>query len=250
MQEIQLSGLIASTQHKPSFKEIRYRASDPRWVASHLYRQFLRAYDLISPSDFSFKYRQVKDITMVGNARLRGLYRAVRHVEVNRIPGDLVECGVARGGSSALLSLTAPHRKLWCLDSFEGLPAPSENDPDYEYAQNWTGKCKGSIEDVQSSFRRLGVGNVELVKGLFQDTVPYVPIEQIAVLHLDGDWYDSTKVCLEHLYDRVVPGGVIQLDDYGFWKGSAKAVDEFFMRRGIKPRLTKVDYYGRQLVKE
>ena len=71
----------------------------------------------------------------------------------------------------------------------------------------------------------------------------------IAVLHLDGDWYDSVKVCLEHFYDRVSPGGIIQIDDYGHWQGARKAVDEFMATRHITVPLRYLDYTGRQLVK-
>jgi hypothetical protein len=100
-----------------------------------------------------------------------------------------------------------------------------------------------------ATFATLGVTNARLVKGLFQNTLPTMPAERIAVLHVDGDWHDSVRGCLEALYDRVVPGGVIQFDDYGFWQGARKAVDEFFASRGIKPVLIKLDYSGRQYVK-
>jgi len=69
------------------------------------------------------------------------------------------------------------------------------------------------------------------------------------VLHLDGDWYESVRVCLEYLYDRVTPGGVIQIDDYGHWEGARRAVDEFISNRGIRAPLRQLDYTGRQLIK-
>jgi (2Fe-2S) ferredoxin len=87
------------------------------------------------------------------------------------------------------------------------------------------------------------------VKGLFQDTVPRCDVGPIAVLHLDGDWYESVKVCLDHLYDRVSPGGVIQIDDYGHWEGARKAVDEFMVARRLTGPLRYLDYTGRQLIK-
>src|SRR5687767_2521237 len=99
-------------------KEILYRVRDPKWVIPHAYRQVTTAYDLLSPSEFSRLYRRVRDITMCSNARLRGLHRAVKHVVSHRIPGDVVECGTARGGSAALMGLTlkqlgASERTLW-----------------------------------------------------------------------------------------------------------------------------------------
>ena len=94
-------------------------------------------------------------------------------------------------------------------------------------------------------WRLHGVG----VKGLFQDTLATAGVRSIAVLHLDCDWYDSVKACLDHLYDRVSPGGIIQFDDYGHWAGTRKAVDDFFRHRAIELRLRRLDYTGRQFVK-
>jgi hypothetical protein len=106
------------------------------------------------------------------------------------------------------------------------------------------------LNEVRALFQRLGVlEDVEFVKGLFQETLPVNRIGEIAVLHIDGDWYESVKVCLESLYDKVVPDGVIQLDDYGYWKGARKAVDEFFEQRGIQAPLKRLDYSGRFLIK-
>jgi predicted O-methyltransferase YrrM len=192
---------------------------------------------------------------MCSNARLRGIHSAVKHVVAHNIPGDVVECGTARGGSAALMGLTlqqlgASERTLWVFDTFEGLPPPTADDPDYDIAKLYTGTCLGTIEDVTASFRRLGIyPQAKLVKGLFQDTLPDADIKNIAFLHLDGDWYESVKTCLENLYDKVSEGGVIQIDDYGFWKGAQKAVDEFFASRSIVPRMKRLDYSGRQFIK-
>ena len=141
-------------------------------------------------------------------------------------------------------------RNLWLFDTFEGLPAPTADDPDYEIAKLLTGKCRGQLEEVRELFLSCGTADgVHFVKGLFQDTLPLNPIDRIALLHIDGDWYDSVRICLESLYDKVVPGGIIQFDDYGYWKGARKAVDEFLQQRGIKQPLRKLDYSGRTLIK-
>jgi hypothetical protein len=104
---------------------------------------------------------------------------------------------------------------------------------------------------VRQLFDRLNIADdVTFVKGLFQETLPITPLSRIAVLHIDGDWYESVKVCLDSLYDKVVPGGIIQLDDYGYWQGARKAVDEFLEMRGIRSRLQRLDYSGRFLIKE
>jgi hypothetical protein len=241
-------------QSSPKFGEALYRVRDPRWVLSYAYRQVRELWDLISPSEFSALYRQVRGMTMCSSTRLRGLYSAVQRVVSQGIPGDLVECGTARGGSAALMGLTlkrlGAQRTLWVFDTFGGLPAPTEADPDFNLANRWTGSCIGTLEEVTASFERLGIlAQTRFVKGLFQDTLPRAEVEKIAVLHIDGDWYESVKVCLENLYDKTVSGGVIQIDDYGFWKGACKAVEEFLAGRSIHVELKRLDYSGRQFIK-
>jgi len=141
-------------------------------------------------------------------------------------------------------------RTLWVLDTFEGLPPPSRHDPDWEIADSYTGSCRASVNEVEALFKNLGILEYcRLIKGYFQETLPTCGAEIISVLHIDGDWYESVKVCLDQLYDRVSPGGVIQIDDYGHWRGARKAVDEFLSSRSIKVPLRRLDYTGRQLIK-
>jgi O-methyltransferase len=241
-----------SRQHP--WREILHRARDPRLVIDTALRTLMQTWSLVSPSEFASLYRQVRTETMCSVARLHGLYSALRYVVREDIAGDVVECGCARGGSAALMALSLRQfgsaRRIWLFDTFEGLPAPSSQDPDFEIADLFTGTCVGTLGEVRGLFDRLSVADdVTFVKGLFQETLPANPIRQIAVLHIDGDWYESVKVCLESLYDKVVPGGVIQLDDYGYWEGARKAVDEFMERRGIRARLQRLDYSGRFLIK-
>jgi O-methyltransferase len=103
-----------------------------------------------------------------------------------------------------------------------------------------------------SVLRRLGVdeARVHLVPGLFEETLVRTDTGPIELLHLDGDWYESTRVCLEVLYDRVVPGGYVVIDDYGFWPGARQATDEFRARRGIGAPLVRVDLGPVYWVKE
>lgn len=236
------------------WREVLQRARDPRFVADSALRVMMEGWDRVSPLEFSRLYRQVRTRTMCSNARLRGLYRALHYLVSRDIAGDVVECGSAQGGSAALMALTLrqlkSQRKLWLFDTFEGLPPPSSQDPDFELANLFTGTCIGTLNEVRELFHRLNVlHGVEFVKGLFQDALPVNRVPQIALLHIDGDWYESVKVCLEFLYDKVVAGGVIQLDDYGYWKGARKAVDEFFDQRGIQVPLSRLDYSGRFLIK-
>lgn len=235
-------------------REIRRRLGSPRWILSQLRDAALHAHDSFSSQPFARLYRTVRPYTMSGNARLRALYRAVHEVAARGIPGDVVECGTARGGSAALMGLALEElgedRKLWVFDTFEGIPPPTAADPDHDIAALYTGDFRGDLAEVRALFDRLGIlSRSELVKGLFQDTLPGCTVERIAVLHLDGDWYESVKVCLELLYDRVSPGGVVQIDDYGHWEGARRAVDEFLAARGGAGGLRYLDYTGRQLTK-
>lgn len=229
---------------------------DAGWVLSQTRDAWLGAWNrLVSQSEFALLYRAVRPFTMCGPARLQGLHRAVREVIVRQVPGSIVECGTARGGSAALMGLTlkqmGARRPLWVFDTFDGIPSPTPDDPDLEIGRLYTGQFRGDLEEVRELFGRLGIlGDAHLVRGLFQETLPVTDVASIAVLHLDGDWYESVKVCLDHLYDRVSSGGIIQIDDYGHWEGARKATDEFLQRRGIRTPLGRLDYSGRQLVKD
>jgi predicted O-methyltransferase YrrM len=234
--------------------EIGRRLGSPLWLWSQARDALLHARDRVSRSEFAELYRTVRPYTMSGNARLRGLYEAVRHAVARDVPGAVVECGTARGGSAALMGLALERlgddRELWVFDTFEGIPPPTAADPDEAIARLYTGQFRGELAEVRALFERLGImSRTHLIKGLFQDTVPTTIVHPIAVLHLDGDWYESVKVCLDNLYDRVSRGGVIQIDDYGHWEGARKAVDEFLHSRGLRPRLRVLDYTGRQFFK-
>jgi len=249
-----LNNLSAAARGWKPLKDLLHRARDPKWVADCILRLLAQGWDAISPAEFSRLYRRVRRRTMCSNARLRGLYRGVKYVVENRIPGDFVECGCALGGSAALMALTLYHlgasRSLWLFDTFEGLPAPTAQDPDFEFANLYTGSCLGTLEEVRHLFEELHVeARVRFVKGLFQETLPATQVSEIALLHIDGDWYESVKTCLANLYDKVVPGGIIQFDDYGYWNGARRAVDEFLDSRKIRTPLVKLDYAGRLLVK-
>lgn len=235
-------------------RETYQRTTNWSWLLSQAQDLIFRSRDTVSRGEFARLYRLVRPYTMSSNARLRGLYSSVRHVVMTNTPGDVVECGTARGGSAALMGLTLnrldSRRTLWVFDTFEGLPPPTLDDPDFETAKLYIGKCRGELDEVEALFQRLGIlSSSRLVKGLFQKTLPACTVEKIAVLHIDGDWYESVRVCLDHLYDRVSPGGIIQIDDYGHWEGARKAVDEFLRQRAIDVPLRRLDYTGRQLIK-
>ena len=204
--------------------------------------------------------------TMLPIARLSDARKAVLTINREGIEGDIVECGVWNGGCIGLMGLTDTRgRTLHLFDSFEGLPQPTKEDSDLvskhgakdlvlredddiRPAQACVGNNKGGVE---SFLRGIGLTNMVFHVGWFQDTVPAAKIGKIAVLRLDGDWYESTKVCLENLYDKVVPGGFIIIDDYGCFEGCKRAVDEFFAAKKFIPEFTYSDsmcvYFRRPL---
>jgi O-methyltransferase len=205
---------------------------------------------------------------MLPIVRLLDAYEATLTINREGIPGDIVECGVWNGGCIGLMALAnkanpGPPRSIQLFDSFEGLPQPSVEDVDVlesfldhhpteglhddSTSLEAIGACVGSSKDSVEQFlvRRLGLSPDELHfhVGWFQDTVPrsVTAIKDIGLLRLDGDWYDSTKVCLEGLFDKVVKGGYVIIDDYGTFQGCRKAVDDFFASRGIAPEIHSSD---------
>lgn len=177
--------------------------------------------------------------TMVRNLNLVNLYRMVRYINRSGLPGAIVECGVWNGGSSAMMAAacrdTGAQRDFWLFDSFEGLPPPTEKDSAIERANYFKGWNKGSIVSVERIFDRLGLplGRVHFVKGWFEQTIPAATVQEIALLHIDADWYESVTLVLSTLYDRVVPGGYVVFDDYNFWEGCTRAAHDFLDSRGI-----------------
>ncbi len=188
----------------------------------------------------------VTPYTLVGSDRIRSLYRLSRRIESERVPGDVIECGVCNGGTAGILAHFATrsrlNRTLWLLDSFQGMPETTGEDG--EEARAHIGKEVGNLASVHKVLELVGaeMSRVRIVPGWFRKTIPSLPISQIALLNIDADWYDSVKLCLESFYDLVAPRGVISIDDYGHWPGCRKAVDEFFQLRGLSYPLQRVDY--------
>jgi O-methyltransferase len=195
--------------------------------------------------------------SMVSNARLVNLEKQCKKFAKSNY--SFVECGVARGGCLALMKYYAGNsNKVFGFDSFEGMPDITEKDIyekksinhnlNLENPKLWVKKnLSGGVENVYKTFLKLKIdmSNVYLVKGFFQDTLNVQEnidnINEIAVLRLDSDWYESTKICLEKLYAKVVIGGVIIIDDYGCWIGAKRAVDEFRDKNKIHSPLLQTD---------
>jgi len=194
--------------------------------------------------------------------RMSNVYELAKLVERNKIKGSFVECGVWREGCVAIMAVIAHragnNRKTWLFDSFEGLPEPQEIDGESarEYASGRVSgdlfsinKCVASLEDVKDLFfniLKLDEDNIVIKKGWFQDTLQECKdkLGPIAILRLDADWYESTKLCLESLYDNIINGGYIIIDDYGSWEGCKKATDEFLKERKLHVKLKNIDNAG------
>tara|TARA_Y100000588_G_C14270734_1_gene932181 strand:+ start:1251 stop:2081 length:831 start_codon:yes stop_codon:yes gene_type:complete len=196
--------------------------------------------------------KTVKPYTMVGRSGMYVTYDSVVKAERENLEGAIVECGVAQGGSSAMMALISQlynsNRHYWLFDTFKGLPAPSERDnhadgiytsSDKHASLVAEGFCLGTVQEVEELlFSKLNLPREKftLVEGLFQDTLSNhrEKIGKVSVLRLDGDWYDSTMCCLENLFDNVVPDGVIIMDDYASVPSCKKATHDFLDSRGIE----------------
>jgi len=190
--------------------------------------------------------RRVTPFTLVSQARIQNLYRLARRIEAEAIPGDVIECGVCNGGTAAILAHFATRspqaRLVWLFDSFAGMPETTALDGPAAPAH--IGQEVGTIENVERALALVGADQerVRIMPGWFQDTFPRVSIQKIALLNIDADWYESVKLCLETFYERVVPGGFVSIDDYGYWPGCKVAVDEFLAARQTRITLHRADY--------
>lgn len=212
-------------------------------------------------------YEAARQYTMTSLERMYGLYKAVEYVVAHNIPGDFVECGVWKGGSTMVAAMTFlamgdTSRRIWMYDTFEGMPAPGADDIQYDNITaderarrqkivDWSTIANAGTEEVAANLARTGYPRerLEFVKGKVEETIPSRMPESISLLRLDTDWYDSTRHEMEHLFPLLNPGGVLLIDDYGHWKGSKKAVDEYLTAHGIRMLLNRIDYTARIGVK-
>lgn len=198
-------------------------------------------------------FKKVEKSTLVCHERLYNLYDLCNEMEKKGIPGSFVECGVWKGGASAVMAHIADRwksdRQIWLFDSFEGLPKPKEIDGQEAKKIFEENKLIASVEDIEDLFFKkfnFDKNNIHIIKGWFNESLPKhkEKIGQISILRLDGDWYESTKTCLKNLFDNVVKSGYVIIDDYGCWPGCKKAVDEFLFERDIKADLIRIDRSG------
>ncbi|BDQ11540.1 TylF/MycF family methyltransferase [Sediminibacterium sp. TEGAF015] len=225
------------------------------------------------PPDFeqihSTIIEKVRPYTMTSPERLYGLIESVQYVVKNNIEGAMVECGVWKGGSmmaiaETLLALGVSDRELFLYDTFEGMTAPTEEDIDQlnrdaasQLKQDASKKAESvvwaysGLEEVKQNIARTGYPSekIHFIQGDILKTIPTQMPGQTALLRLDTDWYESTKHEMEHLYPLLVSKGILIIDDYGFWKGSKKAVDEYLQQHQVPLMLHRMDETGRSAVK-
>lgn len=204
--------------------------------------------------------------TMTSLERRASLLGAVDHIAKHRIAGDIVECGVWRGGSMmavalALMARGDTSRHLYLYDTFEGMSEPTDEDRSHsgESAKAQLDRTTrdasvwavASIDDVQANLWSTGYPKeqIHFVKGKVEDTIPATLPKHIALLRLDTDWYVSTRHELNHLYPLLARHGVLIIDDYGHWQGARQAVDEYFANSPEPVFLHRVDYTARLLIK-
>lgn len=211
----------------------------------------------------AFVVTTVAPFTMTPPERIMALVDALRYITKNAIPGAILECGVWKGGSmmaaaQTLRLINAADRELYLFDTFDGMTPPTDADVDLfgddaasvmkllpkEGSPVWAYSPEA---EVRANMASTGYPSqlVHFVRGSVMDTLPQQAPERIALLRLDTDFYDSTKHELETLVSRVSPGGVLIIDDYGHWRGSRKATDEFFDHYPFPVLLQRVDYAAR-----
>ena len=210
----------------------------------HFSKKIVRALLPPSPNPFDAIYQRLQKHTMVPReCFLTNLYLAQ---SVGSIEGGVIECGVWKGGMIAgIASILGPKRKYYLFDSFEGLPPAQKIDGTaaIEWQQNKTAStyfdnCRAGRETATEAMNLAKVPDFELVVGWFDTTVPaYKHGAPIALLRLDGDWYDSTTICLENLFHRVAPAGIVIIDDYHTWDGCSRAVHDFLSKHSATERI-------------
>lgn len=222
----------------------------------------------ITDKDFLEIFRKCDPYSYKDIVPFYSLYNSVKYIADRNIPGDLVECGVWKGGSAMLMAYTlmkagAADRNIFLYDTFEGMSEPTSEDEDLHGntakklmgEQNKIGGavwCYSTLEEVRRNMISTGYPekNIILVKDKVEDAIPATMPAQISLLRLDTDWFESTYHELIHLYPLLQQKGVLIIDDYGHWKGARKAVDRYFSEHKLTVLLNRVDYSVRLAVKD
>ena len=223
------------------------------------------------PPDFSESEIKILEAvypyTLTTYERIISLIRTIDYISESNLVGDIVECGVWKGGSMMAVALALTrnkqtHRVLHLFDTFDGMPPPTDLDKDFlgnsaarqmeiqnKDASIW---ARAQLDEVTENMNSTAYPreNLRFVKGKVEDTLPAKAPDSIALLRLDTDWYESTKHELDHLFPRLVPGGVLIVDDYGHWQGARKAVDEYVKMHRLRILLCRIDMAARIAIKQ
>jgi hypothetical protein len=191
-------------------------------------------------------------LTMIGSRRLDNVESCMRSVLEGGVPGDFIETGVWKGGTTifmrgVLRAYGITDRRVYVADSFEGVPPPDANNYPADRGSPfhlWPDLAVG-LPAVRENFARFGLldDQVEFVKGWFRDTLPALRGRTWAVVRLDGDLYESTMDALENLYDGLSVGGWLIVDDYEI-EACRRAVSDFRSARGVTDEIRPIDGYG------
>jgi Macrocin-O-methyltransferase (TylF) len=217
---------------------------------------------------FQVIYQRCREYTMTSIERLYALYKSVEYIVRSGLKGDLVETGVWRGGSCMLMAETLiafddTSRRIFLFDTYEGHPKPDETkdvdlwgnravDDWHRHAAEAEPWAYVSVDEARANLARTGYPSERLVfvKGMVEETIPRTSeINELALLRLDTDWYESARVSLEQLFPRLVEGGVLIVDDYGHYRGQQQAVDEYLAAMRQNLLLNRIDYSCRVAVK-
>lgn len=245
------------------------RLVDKKRVVQEVYKDILPAEN---PDDKAFVdiFQGVSPYTLTsrsGADTLYGLFNIIKYLVHNKIPGDIVECGVWRGGSMMMAALALKYfddtrRQIYMYDTYAGMTEPDDIDVDFDgraMKPIWANAERdgiaigygGSLEDVKANLRQTGYpeSQMHFIAGDVMETIPAILPKSIALLRLDTDWYKSTLHELQHLYGLLVPNGVLIIDDYGWCRGARQATDEFFHNQPFTPLMHRVNETVRVLMK-
>ena len=216
-------------------------------------------------------YDEIEPYTATSIERVAALSTSVNYVIDNNLKGEFVECGVWKGGScmimaKELLKRGDMSREIWMYDTFEGMTEPTDEDIEIQTGIKGKNLLSGvkkttekynmwaysPLDDVKTNMQKTGypTDKFRYIVGKVEDTLIDSKPNEIALLRLDTDWYESTRLELEKLYPLIVSGGILIIDDYGHFSGAKKAVDEYFETINQTPLLNRIDYTGRLIIKK
>jgi O-methyltransferase len=205
--------------------------------------------------------RAVRPYTLTSSERIYALIHSINYIIKNNIPGDIIECGVYKGGSAmviakVLLDLGIKDRNLYLFDTFKGMPEAGNKDISWSGAKaidvfNEVRLDGFSLDYVKERVYSIGYdrNKIHFVEGMVEDTIPDQAPSVISLLRLDTDWYQSTLHELVHLFPRLSRRGVLIIDDYGYWQGAREAVDEYISKNNLSIFLNRIDFTGRLAIK-